>query len=338
MANSHPDQLSMKAAIWTNYGGPEVLQLETVPVPEPRADEILVRIAAANIFTGDAEMRQFKMHPSLWLLIRLFMGVFKPRIKVLGQEFSGTVVASGADVDNFAVGDEVFGSTGARFGAYAEYIALPASYPIIHKPEDISHLTATTIPVGGVHALHFLRLAELQAGQEILIVGACGCIGTFAVQLAKRWGAIVTAIDSAEKLATLKDLGADRVIDYDEVDFTQEDKQYDVIFDIVGSSPFGASLCKLKPDGCYLLANVGLWPMLRAAITSRVTDKRIFTKLARITESDLHTLCKLVSEKSLKTSIDGTYRLEEVVEAHRYIDTGKKKGHVTLIFKTATDP
>lgn len=328
----------MKAAIWTNYGGPEVLQLDHVPVPTPRADEILIRTAAANIFTGDAEMRQFKMHPSLWLLIRLFMGVLKPRIKILGQEFSGTVVAKGAAVEKFEVGDEVFGSTGARFGAYAEYMALPASYPIIHKPEDISHLTATTIPVGGVHALHFLRLAELQDGQEILIVGACGCIGTCAVQLAKHCGARVTAIDSADKLSTLEALGADRVIDYNKVDFTLEDKQYDVIFDIVGSSPFGASLRKLKPDGCYLLANVGLWPMLRAALARRVTGKRVFTKLARITESDLYTLCKLVSEKKLKTSIEGTYRLEEVVEAHRYIDTGKKKGHVALLFEGATEP
>ena len=324
----------MKAAIWTRYGGPEVLKLATLPIPEPKPDEILVRIEAANIFTGDTEMRQFKMHPSLWIIIRLFMGVFKPRIKILGQEFSGTIVARGKSVSRFTVGDEVFGSTGARFGAYAEYVCLPAAYPIIHKPADMSHQTATTIPVGGLHALHFLRLAELKEGQEILMVGACGCIGTFAVQLAKRWGAIVTVIDTEQKLPVLEQLGADHAIDYRKVDFTREDKQYDVIFDIVGSSPFGASLRRLKSGGCYILANVGLWPMLRALVTRSLSDKRVITRLARVTEEDLHSFTETMREQGVEACIDRTYSLEQVVEAHRYIDAGLKKGHVALVNKS----
>lgn len=224
------------------------------------------------------------------------------------------MVATGNSVKKFIVGDQVFGSTGARFGAYAEYIALPASYPIIHKPEDIPHVVATTILVGGVHALHFLRLAQLQPGQDIVIVAACGCIGTFAVQIAKHWGAKVTAIASAEKLHTLGALGADHVLDYNQVDFTETNKQYDVIFDIDG-----------------------LWPMLRAVITRRITDKRIITKLARVTDADLHTLCKQISEKNLEASIDKTYELKDIVEAHRYIDTGQKKAHVALLFENAIE-
>ena len=337
VTESRPIPRTMRAAIWTRYGGPDVLKLASIPVPKPKADELLIRIHAANIFTGDSEMRQFKVHPSLWILIRLFMGLFKPRIKILGQEFSGTVVARGDAVSRFAVGEDVFGSTGMKFGAYAEYVSLPASYPIIRKPAALPHLTASTIPVGGLHALHFLRLAELKAGEEILMIGGCGCIGTYAVQLAKLWGARVTAIDEGEKLPVLEQLGADRVIDYRKIDFTQEDYSYDVIFDIVGTSPYSASLRRLKPGGRYILANVGLWPMLRAVATRLFSDKRVITKLARVTEADLETFAELILERGIASEIDRTYALEQVDDAHRYIDAGHKKGHVALVYETAAE-
>lgn len=321
----------MKAVRWTNYGPPEVLQLTDLPKPQIKQDEILLRIEAANIFTGDCEMRQFKMHPSLWLPIRLFMGVFKPRIPILGQEFSGTVAAVGSEVTEFAEGDEVFGSTGMRFGSYAEYLALPASYPIIRKPTSLNHLDASTITVGGLHALHFLRLAELKADEHILMVGACGCIGTYAIQLAKHLGAEVTAIDSSDKLDVLRQCGADRVIDFRELDFTSEEIRYDVIFDIVGSSNYTASLRCLKAKGRYVLANVGLGPNLRAAWTNRTSKFKVITKLARVTREDLQEFTALITEGIIKPTIDRTYRLEQAVEAHQYIDDGHKKGHVVLL-------
>ncbi len=321
----------MKAVRWTAYGPPEVLQLTDIPAPEAAQDEILVRIEAANIFTGDCEMRQFKVHPSLWLPIRLFMGVVKPRIPILGQEFSGTVVGVGSAVDEFAIGDEIFGSTGMKFGSYAEYLALPAKYPIIHKPPSISHIDASTISVGGLHALHFLRLAQLKENEHILMVGACGCIGTYAIQLAKLWGAKVTAIDSADKLAVLEQCGADRVIDYRELDFTDEDIRYDVIFDIVGTSNYSASLDCLKERGRYILANVGLGPSLRAKVTSRFTDFQVITRLARVSREELNEFAELVANGRVRAIIDKTYPLQKTVEAHQYIDDGNKKGHVVLL-------
>ncbi|MCG8415432.1 MAG: NAD(P)-dependent alcohol dehydrogenase [Pseudomonadales bacterium] len=321
----------MKAVRWTAYGPPEVLQLTDIPVPEVEQDDILVRIEAANIFTGDCEMRQFKVHPSLWLPIRLFMGIFKPRIPILGQEFSGTVIEIGSDVDEFTVGDEVFGSTGMKFGSYAECLALPAKYPIIHKPTSISHTDASTISVGGLHALHFLRLANLKANEHILMVGACGCIGTYAIQLAKLWGATVTAIDSADKLEVLEQCGADRVIDYRELDFTNEDVCYDVIFDIVGSSNYSASLRCLRDRGRYILANVGLGPSLRAKMTNRLTDFQVITKLAGVSREELNEFAELVAAGSIRAIIDKTYPLKKTVEAHQYIEDGNKKGHVVLL-------
>lgn len=327
----------MKAILWTRYGPPEVLQLVDKDRPEPAANEILVKIAATNAFTGDAEMRRFKMHPSLWLPIRLFMGLFKPRIPILGQEFSGTVVETGEEVTEFEVGEEIFGSTGTRFGSYAEYMALPQSFPIIPKPPQLSHRDASTITVGGQHALHFLRLAQLKAGEHILIFGACGCIGTYAIQLARLRGATVTAVDSADKLPVLAQCGADHLIDYTKEDFTRSEKKYDVIFDVVGVSPWRASLSRLNPGGRYILANVGLGPMLRASWTNRFSDKKIIFKLAKVTRDDLLELAELMVNGKIKATIDKTYPLEQAVEAHRYIDTDRKKGHVVLtVSETAT--
>ncbi|MEQ8314541.1 MAG: NAD(P)-dependent alcohol dehydrogenase [Gammaproteobacteria bacterium] len=320
----------MKAILWTRYGPPEALQLVERDTPKFSSTEVLIKIVASNIFTGDTEMRQFKMHPSLWLPIRLFMGLFRPRIPVLGQEFSGIVVDKGSEVDEFQPGDEIFGSTGTRFGSYAEYIALPGSYPMIHKPEKLSHRDASTVTVGGQHALHFLRLAKLQAGEHILIFGACGCIGTYAIQLAKLWGAEVTAVDSADKLAVLAECGADHLIDYRQQDFTQTDNNYDVIFDVVGHSPYEASLARLNAGGRYILANVGLSSMLRAAWTNRSSNKKIITKLAKVTRDDLKVFSQLMADGNIKAIVDRTYPLQQAADAHRYIDEGNKKGHVVL--------
>jgi len=328
----------MKAIIWTRYGPPEVLELRDVPRPVPRDDEVLIKVRAANVFPGDAELRRFQMHPSMWLPIRLVMGLRRPRVAVLGQELAGEIEAVGRAVKAFKPGDAVFGSTGMRFGAYAEYACLPERAVLAPKPEQIGFEEASTIPVGGGNALHFVRNARLQPGEKILMNGACGSIGTYAVQLAKRQGAEVTAVDSADKLDVLASLGADRLIDYQQEDFTERAERYDVIFDIVGKSPFSRSLRCLAPNGRYLLANHGLTPMLRGALTSRLGNKRVFSRLADPTREDLAHLSALMARGELRAVVDRRYPLEQAVDAHRYIETGQRKGHVVLTVQRGSAP
>ncbi len=262
------------------------------------------------------------------------MGPLRPRIPILGQELAGTVEAVGSEVFGYKPGDEVFGLTGMRFGAYAEYTCLPFKYPIAKKPKNVSFEDAATLSVGGGNAYHFLQLAKLEHGESILINGACGSIGTYAVQLAKLAGAEVTVVDSADKLDTLQLLGADHLIDYAEGDFTQHAEThglgYDVIFDIYGNSPFGRSLDTLNAGGRYLLANHGLSVMIRGRLTSMMTDNQIYSELANTQAKDLEYLGRLMESETIRSVIDRTYSLDDVVDAHRYIETGKRKGHVVL--------
>jgi len=320
----------MKAIIWTQYGPPEVLQLQSVDTPQPKDQEILIRVVTSNVFTGDCEMRRFKIHPSMWVPVRLFMGLMKPRIKIMGQELSGIVVATGKEVTHFNTGDAIMACTGARFGSYAEYICLPESYAITLKPENLSFEAAATLPVGGLHALHFLRKSKLAKNEKILIFGAGGCIGTYAVQIARNLGAEVTVVDSADKLDMLRSIGARHVIDYAKEDFSKNGILYDVIFDVAGKSPYARSLNSLKRTGRYLLANIGLSVMLRGWWTSKRTTRKVLFSAPAMSASNLKHLATLLAEGKLKSVIDKHYRLDEVVEAHKYIDTGKKQGHVVL--------
>jgi len=320
----------MKAIVWTKYGPPEALQLELIEKPTPRDDEVLIKIHAANVFPGDCELRRFEVHPSYWLLLRLYAGIIKPRINILGQELSGEITEVGKAVTQFQKGDQVVASTGMKFGSYAEYICLPTSYAMSIKPKQVSHIDASTITVGGIHALHFLRQAKLQEYDEILIFGAGGCIGTYAVQLAKQLGAEVTVVDSGNKLETLAAVGADHGIDYTAEDFTQNRKKYDVIFDVVGKSPYSKCLQSLKPNGRYLLANVGMTGAIRGRWTSKYSDKKVISKMARLTSDDLLYLLKLMASNKLQAVVDRTYPLEQTVQAHRYVESGERIGHVVL--------
>ncbi len=320
----------MRAIACRKYGPPEVLELFDAPKPIPKDDEILIRIVAANIFPGDCELRRFDVHPSLWIIVRLMIGITRPRNPILGQEMSGEVEAVGKEVSNYKVGDEVFGSTRMLQGAYAEYICIPAKYGFAKRPSNVSHLSAATLAVGGTNALHFIRKANLIHGEKILIFGAAGSIGTYAIQLAKIAGAEVTAVDSGKKLGLLKTLGADKQIDYQEEDFTKNGIRYDVILDVVGKSPYGASLRSLTVGGRYVLANVGLSVMLRGLWTSLVSDKSVLYQLASMSTEHLQELRDLIADGKIEAAIDRTYTLEEVVEAHRYIESGNKAGHVVL--------
>lgn len=326
---------AVRAIIWTKYGPPDVLELREVEKPTPGDNEVLIKIVAASVFAGDCEMRRFDFPISFWLPLRMAFGLLKPRIKILGQELAGEIEAVGTEVTQFKPGDQVFAPTDMRFGAYAEYRCLPATNPMAIKPANMTYEEAATVPVGGLNALHFLRKGNIKSGQKLLINGAAGGIGTFAVQIAKTLGAEVTAVDSTSKLGMLRSIGADHVIDYTQEDFTQNGETYDVIIDVVGKSPFSRSVSSLKPNGRYVLGNPRPLSMLRGLLTSMTSSKKVIIALAGYKTEDLVFLKELIEAGKIKPVIDRCYPLEQVAEAHRYVETGQKTGNVVI---TVTEP
>jgi NADPH:quinone reductase-like Zn-dependent oxidoreductase len=325
----------MKAIVWTKYGPPDVLQLKEVEKPTPKDDEVLIRIYATTVTAGDCEARSLKF-PILLLSLsmRIYVGLIRPkRITILGQELAGEIESVGKDVRLFKEGDQVFAATGFSFGAYAEYTCLPEkpeNAVLAIKPANMTYEQAAAVPTAGLEALHFLRKGNIQSGQKVLINGAGGSIGTFAIQLAKHFRAEVTGVDSTGKLDMLRSIGADQVIDYTQEDFTKSGETYDVIFDVVGKSSFSRSVRSLKQNGRYLLANPGLSEMLRGNWTSMSSSKKvIFPAQSRKTE-DLVFLKKLIEEGKIKSVIDSSYPLEQMAEAHRYVEKGGKKGNVVI--------
>ena len=309
----------MKAIIWTKYGPPDVLQLQQVEKPTPKDKQVLVRIRATTVTAGDVALRGLKFPKLLWLPARIILGLTRPtRISILGQELAGEIEAVGKDVTRFSVGEQVFAHTGISLGAYAEYKCLPERGVIALKPAGISYEEAAALSMGGLEALQHIRRANLQPGQRVLIIGAGGSIGTFAVQLAKHFGAEVTALDSTGKLEMLRSIGADHVIDYTQEDFTRGGKRYDVIIDVAGKSSLSQSKRALKPDGVY--------------ISDRLERKRKKGKNAQTPgrAENLALLKELIEARKIKTIIDRTYPLEQVAEAHRYAETGLKKGNLII--------
>jgi NADPH:quinone reductase-like Zn-dependent oxidoreductase len=324
----------MKAMIWTKYGSPDGLQLQEVEKPTPKEDEVLIRIVATTATAGDCEMRRLKFPFMLKLAMRIYNGIRKPkRITILGQELAGEIQAVGKDVRLFGRGDQVFATTGFGFGAYAEYKCLPEEPQmgvLARKPINMTYEEAAAVPTGGLEALHFLRKGNIQSGQKVLIIGAGGSIGTFAVQLARYFGAEVTAVDSSSKLDMLRSIGADHVIDYTQEDFTKSGETYDVILDVMGKSSFSGSVRSLKQNGRYLLGNPGLSQMVRGRWTSIRSSKKVIIGAANQKNEDLLFLKELIEAGKIKSVIDRCYPLEQIVEAHRYVDTGHKKGNVVI--------
>ena len=321
----------MKAVVYQKYGSPDVLELKEVEKPTPKDNEVLIKICAASATTGDCEIRKFKVHILFWLPLRIYMGLRRPiRSTILGAYLAGEIEAVGKDVKQFKKGDQVFAAAGLRFGAYAEYVCLPDDGTLAMKPSNMTYEEAATVPIGGLNALHFLREGNIQSGEEVLIYGAAGSIGTFAVQIARSWGAEVTCVDSAKKLDMLRSLGADHVIDYTREDFTKRGGSYDVIFDGVGRSPFSRRVRALKQDGRYLLANPGVSHMVRGLWTSMTSSKKVIFKFADEKTEDLLYLTELIETGKLRAVIDRRYPLEQTVEAHRYIESGDKKGSVVV--------
>ena len=326
----------MKAIVWTRYGPPDVLQLKEVETPTPKDNEVLIRIRATTVTAGDCELRGLKVPLYLSLVMRLWRGLIKPRgTAILGTELAGDIEAVGKDVTLFKVGDQVFGSAGMNFGANAEALCLPErpgnmEGGVAIKPATMTYEEAAAVPFGGRDSLHFLRKGNLQPGQTILINGAGGSIGTFAIQLAKYFGTEVTAVDSTGKLDLLRDMGADHVIDYTQEDFTRSGKTYDVIFDVVGKSPFSRSIRSLEDNGTYLLANPRPRHMIRGLWTSMRSSKTVVFEAASPTTADLVFLRGLIEAGKIRSAIDRCYPLERIAEAHRYIETGAKQGNVVI--------
>ena len=325
----------MKAIVYTEYGPPEVLHLKEVEKPAPKDNEVLIKIHATTVTTGDVNARGFTfVPPGFGPIPRIMFGIRSPKLPILGSDVSGEIEAVGKDVSSFKAGDQVFGMDGEALGTYAEYVCRPEEGTLVIKPENLTHEEAAAIPFGYSTALYFLReKANIQSGQKVLINGASGGAGTAAVQLAKFFGAEVTGVCSTRNLELVKSLGADKVIDYTKEDFTQNGETYDIIFDtVVGKASFSGSKNSLKQNGYYLAVAGGLKEGVQMLWTSVYGSKKVIFGggMACERKEYLQFIKELAEAGKIKPVIDKIYPFEKTVEAHRYVDGGHKTGNVVI--------
>jgi NADPH:quinone reductase-like Zn-dependent oxidoreductase len=302
--------LIMKAIVATQYGGPEVLQLKEIEKPAPKDNEVLIKVHATTVTAADFRMRSFTVPAPLWIPARIALGITKPRQPIFGSELAGEVEAVGSSVTRFKVGDQVFASTlTAQFGGYAEYKCLPETAMMAIKPNNMTFAEAAAVPIGATTALRLLRKGSIQRGQKVLIYGASGSVGTYAIQLAKYFGAEVTGVCSTTNLEMVKSLGADHVIDYTKEDFSTREERYELIFDTVAKFP--------KTEYAKVLALNGTFVSMAKLDSKESMENLVFIR-------------ELIEAGEVKAVIDRCCPLEDMVEAHRYVDTGHKKGNVVI--------
>lgn len=315
----------MKAAVYTQYGSPEVLQIKQVEKPIPKKNELLLRVKATAVNSGDWRLR--KANP---FAVRFIFGLIKPKINILGSVFSGEVESVGEDVKEFKVGDLVFGHTDMSFGAYAEYKCLPENASIALKPANISHNEAAVIPFGAVTALHFIKKARIQPGQKVLVVGASGAVGSAAIQLATAFGADVTGVCSTANMALVNSIGANKVIDYTKEDFTLNGETYDVIFDAVNTISVSRGLKSLSKNGTMILSAAGMAEILQGLWISMTSKIKVLTGVISHKAEDIIYLKELIEKDKFKPVIDRTYSLNQIADAHTYAEKGHKKGNLAI--------
>ena len=320
----------MKAIVYDKYGPPDVLRLTELPKPAPRDNEILIRTRATTVTAGDWRVRSLDVPAGFGLLSRLAIGITGPRQRILGTELAGEVEAIGQNVTKFKVGDEVFAFPGLRMGCYVEYKCMPEDGPVVLKPANLTLDEAAALSFGGTTALDFLRRGKLERGERVLVNGASGAVGTAAVQIARHFGAEVTAVCSSANVELVKSIGATRVIDYTKEDFTKSNETYDVIMDTAGTAPFSRSKHSLKERGRLLVVLGRLSDMLLIPWASMTGSKRIVGGTAAGRVEDLRYLAKLAAAGEYRPVIDRRYPFEQMVEAHRYVDTGRKRGNVVI--------
>jgi NADPH:quinone reductase-like Zn-dependent oxidoreductase len=329
----------MKAIVITTYGSPDVLQMKDVETPSPKDNEVLIKIYATSVTVGDLWARNFKaispgkfsMPLPFWLPARLYFGFSKPKVKILGAEVAGEVEAVGKNVKRFKSGDAVFGYPGQSMGAYAEYMCMPEDGFIALKPSNMTYEEAAVVPYGAITALNLLEKVDLRPGQKILINGASGGIGSAAVQLAKHhFGAHVTGVCGTPRVQFVRSLGTDKVIDYTMEDFTQNGETYDVIFDIQGRCSFARCRKSLTPNGILLYASFKMKQVLQMLWTSKRGGPRVICALATGGNEYLLAAKELIEAGKIKAIIDQCFPLEQAAQAHRYVEDGRKQGHVVI--------
>lgn len=325
------EDLIVRAAVLRQYGPPEILQVTDVPTPTPKAGEVLIRVHATTASAADYRLRGANFPPMMGLAGRLAFGVRRPRKQILGGAFAGVVEAAGARVTRLHPGNVVFGSTGAHLGAYAEYVCLPEDAPVVEMPANMTFEEAAAIPFGAMTALHFLRdKGRLRGGQRALIYGASGAVGTAAVQIARHLGAHVTGVCSTANLELVRSLGADRVIDYTREDFTQGSERYDLIFETVGKSSVPRAKHLLTEGGVYIVNVITPGAVPQLLISPLRRGRKVVGGIAPESLDNLRDVKEMVESGALKAVIDRVYPLEQIVDAHRYADTGRKKGNVVI--------
>jgi len=325
----------MKAAVRTRYGPPDVVRISEVDKPTAKDNQVLVKVHATTVNRTDCGLRAAKP-----FIYRFFIGLLRPRVRVLGNEFAGAVEAVGSGVTSFEVGDRVFGFSGDRFGAHAEYLTMPEDGLLATMPANLTYEEAAPSTEGSQYALSGIRGAKIRSGQDVLVNGATGAIGSAAVQLLKRLGAHVTAVCATEHVELVRGLGADRVIDYTTEDFTKDDQTYDVVHDAVGKSSFGRCRRLLKPGGIYLPSDLGplsLNPIL-ALITPLFGGRKVVFPLPKRDPGMVSYFKELIESGAFKPLIDRRYRLDQIVEAYRYVETGQKIGNVVISVEPSAEP